>query len=285
MNSICLSVAGLQLWLDGKGSNISFTLSKCHQKFTLNRPPKGGLYLNLQNSKPQIKSNWHPLYNSSENWELWEDQGGKLIFVVPDISPPKRNIVIDPDFTNGKVIGDFIRIGDNNCIQYPLHNIEIKLFINWLANYGDLMLHAAAVKVNNEGYCFLGASGAGKSTLASVLVDFPGFEILGEDNVILRYKDDRFLIYGTPWHLNSKMCSANSAPLKKIYFLDRTGFPGVSNCTHLQGVANILRTAFIPYYRPETLPNILDRLDLLANQVPFGLAHYELGSDPRILFS
>ena len=130
----------------------------------------------------------------------------------------------------------------------------------------------------------MGPSGSGKSTLAGALMEIPGLEILGEDNIVLRYKDDQFFIYGTPWHLNPKMCSNRKAPLEKIFFLDRSIDPGMKKCDPMQGITRILKTAFIPYYRPETLPDILDRLNLLSSRVPFVLAHYQIGSDPGVFF-
>ena len=284
MESIGFKVADLVIWVDALGSGINFSLPECHKKFLINRPPSGGLFLRIRNSAPEKKDDYHPLHTSSKTWELWQDRFGQFVFILPDIAPPKRHIIVNPEFTTGEVIGQFHGNSNTDLVPYPLQNIEIKLFINWLAGFGDIILHAVGVRVDGRGYCFAGASGSGKSTLASALSETPGVEILGEDNIVLRYKDNQFWIYGTPWHLNPNMCSASFAPLAKFYFLDRTIDPGVANCDPLQGITRILQTAFIPYYRPETLPGILDRLNLLSNKVPFGLAHYQLGSDPGTFF-
>ena len=45
------------------------------------------------------------------------------------------------------------------------------------------------------------------------------------------------------------------------------------------GVARLLQTAFIPYYRPAAVAAILDRLALLAEHVPFHTLSYQLGED------
>ena len=284
MDYVEIRIADLVLWLDARGSDINFNIPKCHHKFLINRPSEDGLYLRVIEGNVQKSDTWNPLYFSSETWELWKDRFEKLIFVVPEITPPERRVIVDSEFTNGEVICKFLVESNKNLVPYPLQNIEIKLFINWLANFGDIILHAVGIVIDGRGYCFAGASSSGKSTLAGALTKIPGLEIMGEDNIVLRHKDNHFWIYGTPWHLNSKMCSNSKAPLEKIFFLDRSIDPGMKRCDPLQGITRILKTAFIPYYRPETLPDILDRLNLLSSRVPFGLAHYQIGSDPGVFF-
>ena len=282
-SGIC--VAELAISIDGRESGINFTLPVCHNKFSIKRPPSGGLYLLVRDDKIEIKEDWKPIHVSSETWELWQEPSGRFVFTLPDFAPPKRQVFIDPGYKTGEAVGEYFGDFGNDLFPYPLQNIEIKLYINWLAGFGDFVLHAVGVRVNGRGYCFAGSSGSGKSTLAGALTKIPGLEILGEDNIVLRYKDDQFFIYGTPWHLNPKMCSNSKAPLEKIFFLDRSIDPGMKKCDPMQGITRILKTAFIPYYRPETLPDILDRLNLLSSRVLFGLAHYQIGSDPGVFFN
>ena len=278
MNFQGIAVADLEICLDARESGLTFTLPECHQDFILKRAPSGGLNLRVRDDICQKRDSWEPVHNASITWQLWRDGSGAFIFVLPEIAPPKRHVRVNPDFNAGEVIGEFSQASN----PYPLQNIEIKVFINWLAGFGDLVLHAVGLSLEGRGYCFMGPSGSGKSTLAGALKSIPGVKILGEDNIVLRYIDDRFLIYGTPWHLDRGMCSPAWAPLEKIFFLDRSIPPGESKSDPLQGITSILQTAFIPYYRPETLPKILDRLVTLSTRVPFARAHYELGSDPAV---
>ena len=43
------------------------------------------------------------------------------------------------------------------------------IYANWLAASGDVIVHAAGVAADGQGYAFVGPSGAGKSTLATCL--------------------------------------------------------------------------------------------------------------------
>ena len=112
-----------------------------------------------------------------------------------------------------------------------LASTDIRITVNWLARFGDLILHAASIVVGAEGYCFLGESGAGKSTLAAALATEMGVPILGEDQAILRNLDGEFWIFGTPWHERADRCLPQGVPLKKVFFVDRNLAPGIHPIT------------------------------------------------------
>lgn len=224
---------------------------------------------------PEAKA-WGTCLCANEIWELWLDKAGRYVFVAPRQSPPRR-VVVDADFTSGEVLGDFAT--SNGQGLYPLQSLDIRLFANWLASFGDVILHAAGVAVDGRGYCFTASAGVGKSTLAASLSANTSVTVLGEDQVILRYLEGRFWIYGTPWHLDPAMCSPLGVPLEKLFFLERSIEQQVEPLISMEGITRLLQTAFIPYYRPEAVSTILDRLALLPEQVPFYTLSYRLGTD------
>jgi hypothetical protein len=278
-----LRVARLGLWLDARGIGLNLVAPPAHAKFLQAQAGiehalsvEGDLVLRVK--KEILHAVWMggtPLIRA-ENWELWLEKNGTCVFVSPHQSPPIR-VVVEPGFRIGELLGDF-SLSDGGHF-YPIQNLEIKLFANWLASFGDIILHASGVVVDQKGYAFIGPAGAGKSTLAASLSADPTVLVLGEDQVILRYLEQRFWIFGTPWHLNPSMCSPYGAPLEKLFFLDRDSVPGVVPLTSMDGITRLLQTAFIPFYRPELLPGILDRLALLAELLPFCSLSYKLGSD------
>lgn len=270
-------MAELELWITTGSQSLFMSIPSCHEKFLISGPPQGGLFLTVKNGPLHGYEGSHSLDYPSETRQIWKDDQGRFIFVVPEISPPKRHMVVNSDFTEGFVIGDFQ--SEKGVITYPTDNIEIILFINWLAGMGDLLLHAVGIEINGHGYAFAGVSHAGKSTLASYLQKVPGVKILGDDNLALRYLNGQFWIYGTPWHQNPNVCAPGGVPLEKLFFLDRSVEPGLYSLTPNEGISRILQTAFIPYYRQESLPGILQRLHQLTNQVTFFKLSYQLGTD------
>ena len=287
-----LRIAGLPLQLDARGTGIEMTLPGSHARFLADGPPEGGLVLRVRNAQPAKTDGWQVLYQRRDTWKLCRDEQGRFVLVTPRSSPPRRQVVVDAGFRVGKVIGEFAGGGYQGQAGYPLYGVDIVLFANWLAGFGDLILHACGVELAGAGYAFVGPAGSGKSTLAAAFLsamteaaqgatrNLDPSAVLGEDQVILRYRQGRFWIYGTPWHLNPAMCSPRGVPLEKLFFLNRTGAPGMAPVAPLEGTERLLQTAFVPYYRTDALPAILDRLDLLAGQVPFYTLRYQLGKDP-----
>jgi len=208
-------------------------------------------------------------------WELWLDENHDFVFVSPRQSPPKR-VTIAINFQKGAINFDFSLLQGREI--YPLQSIDIRIAVNWLANFGDLILHASGVAVGSQGYCFIGTSGAGKSTLIKNLADQGELTILGEDQIILRYLNGQFWIFGTPWHEHEDRCSPIGVPLRKVFFLDRHQTPGIKECSASEGVTKILQTAFVPYYLPDKLPRIMDQLSLLSGKIPFYRLSYQLGT-------
>jgi len=278
---IHFNIGNLNFSLDKRGSGISMKIPDCHVFFLAEPQPENRLILSVKTGTVEKKAEWNPVYSAPDMWELWVDETGRFVFLTPDIAPPKRCITVDRDFTSGEVIGNFNIIPAREGPEvYPLQNIEITFFINWLANSNDLVLHAAGALIDGKGYCFAGNSGRGKSTLAKALRAEPGCTILGEDNLILRWLNGQFWIFGTPWHTNPEMCSPLGAPLSKFFFLDRQAEQGIHHCSPVEGTSRLLQSAFIPYYRKEKVAGLVNRIGMLAEQVPFFLYHYKMGTDP-----
>jgi hypothetical protein len=279
LDLIGLRVAELPLWLDARVSGIRMALPDCHAKFLAASPPEDGLVLRVRDGRLPGTDGWQPLCHLSRTWKLWLDDGGRYVLAASKLAPPRRHVVVDAAFSGGEVTGELADGANDKQGVYPLQDLDIVFYANWLAGYGDLILHAAGVDLAGAGYCFAGGAGAGKSTLAAALASTASATVLGEDQVVLRYLEGRFWIFGTPWHLDAAMCSPHGVPLEKLFFLDRTAGDGVATCEPLDGVTRLLQTAFVPYYRPAAVAAILERLALLAEQVPFYRLGYRLGAD------
>src|SRR5690606_18826956 len=209
-------------------------------------------------------------------WDLFRTDQDDLVFSNKK-SKFLRTLKVNREYTHASLTGNFKTI--DGSLWHPLENLDILVIVNWLAEQGDLAVHASGVILGGKGYAFIGESGAGKSTLAASLARDHQALVLGEDQVILRYQEGSFWMHGTPWHENPKMCSAQKAVLSGIFFLDRKAEFGVSALSIPEGIARTLQNAFVPYYRSELLPGILDWLVLLGSKVPFNVLNYHLEQD------
>lgn len=279
-----LKVAGLSIRILPDEQGLSLEYSPCHEKFLLNSKEYQNesdsniniLSLQIEDTSESPLSHLTKILCENGIWQLRLDEKENYFFTQPK-QTPQRWIKIDPDFQHGEVIGNFSEFDQNGV--YPLQYIDIVIFSNWLANFGDLILHASGFAYRGEGYCFLGDSGAGKSTLVRDLSKNADVIVLGEDQVVLRKIDDQFIIFGTPWHETPDMCSPLGVPLKKVFFLDRDALQVVSPVRGFDAIVQIMQTAFYPIYRPEVLEGILANLSSLAGSMGFYNLAYERGTD------
>lgn len=96
-------------------------------------------------------------------------------------------------------------------------------FAERLPLYGGFLLHAAFLSIDGVGVAILAPSGTGKSTLAMNLVRLLGerVRIVNGDKPPLRRRGDTFFGYGTPFCGKEGRYLRESAPLKKLVFLQR----------------------------------------------------------------
>jgi len=283
---IGLLIARLNLWLDIQTPDLQISLPPTYNKFLRFggniSTAEENLFIKIDNNSNLDKNEQGDLICSTKSWELWQTQAGGYTFTAPQ-NTHLKGVIIESTFQSGVVFSNLPE--DTLSGYYPLQYLDNIIFVNWLGTYGDIILHASGVVVDGQGYAFIGPAEVGKSTIAKAIQQSIPSTILGEDQVVLRFLDQRFWIFGTPWHENPAMCSPVGAPLAKLFFLDRDSSPqGTTSINPADGIQRILGTAFIPYYRHDLLPGILDQLDRLAKQVPCFTLNHKLGTDLQYLF-
>lgn len=210
-------------------------------------------------------------------WELWENNAGEFTFFTKRFNQPFITVSVDHGFNNGLVF--FNELAENSENVSPFDLFDIRLFVNWLANSGDFVLHASGLVYEGKGYCFLGESGRGKSTLVRYLAAEPGVTVLGEDQVIIRYLNNRYYMFGTPWHTEPTICSPMGAPLENMYILDRSQPETLREMFPSEVTSRVLQIAFVPWYRKDCLPLLLERVTMLAESTRCFSMNFRLRQD------
>lgn len=282
--SFGIKVAELSVGFDLEGgSALKTCLPPTHWKFAYyhqyadnNKKFAPTLALKIQNRQLRRDSEWNSLVCRTKIWELWKDIDDHYVFYNP-LQPDLREVNIEPNFKQGVVLGNFKQ---NQAGVRPLpQGLEIVLFSNLFATFGDLILHASGFIYEDKGYIFTGHSGAGKSTLIRQFLNRPEFTVMGEDQVVLRFINNNFWVYGTPWHVDPRVCSPKGAPLEGIFFLKKEYKNHINSIRKIEGIEELLQTAFVPYYRHDMIPMLLERLEMLSNSAQFITLSYQLGTD------
>ena len=137
-------------------------------------------------------------------------------------------------------------------------------FAERLPLYGGFLLHAALLSIDGAGVAILAPSGVGKTTLAQNLVGLLGNRayIVNGDKPPIRLQDDVFLGYGTPFCGKEGRYRRESAPIKKLVFLQRAETDRVAPMRSAEAFPRLFE-AVHPPKTPETLallPSLLSHL-------------------------
>ena len=170
-----------------------------------------------------------------------------------------EGLICHPDATR------FLQGKNHSLTLYPTDQI---ILARVLADRQAFYIHAAGMILYDKGVLFVGHSEAGKSTTVTMLKDEG--EILCDDRIIVRHWPDGFRIHGTWSHGDVPDVSNSSAPLRAIFFLEKSP----ENCLEpIENRREIIR--MLPFYIVQPLvtadwwEKTLDMIQQISQEVPF----------------
>lgn len=159
-------------------------------------------------------------------WAIYR-MGEKWVYQWIETAPPYRNyyrtVVTDKEHSHLDIYNDdamrenFLAGRLTSLAMFPTDQIVLGRL---LAYRGGCIMHSLGIILNGNGYLFIGHSSAGKSTMAQILKTEA--VILCDDRNIIRKLDDRLMVYGTWSHGDVPDISPLSAPLKGLFFLEKS---------------------------------------------------------------
>ena len=218
-----------------------------------------------------------PLFNSGGLWRLFAEAGGyRFYFSTPFLGDsPYKAAWFDPQFRRGELVL-FRPYFDPRKSIYPLeYPLDELLMIHRLACGEGVETHAVGIVDDaGRGHLFLGHSGAGKSTTARLWKSESSAHILSDDRIILRPRDGRVWMYGTPWHGDAGIASPASAPLSRIYLLEHASKTELVGLSAGRAAAELFARSFVPHHSPEGLQFTLRFLDRVAQEIPCSIFRF-----------
>ncbi len=264
-----LKIADIQILLTSEISDLKLKIEGTKKDFlTDEADPDVTAWVSW---KDLSEATWgRKLFDSNALWQLY-DNNGSYIFRFTSVtlgSLPYKAASFNPDFTTGEVYLHppfFDPDQPVDPMEYPLDEL---LITSLLAKGRGVEIHACGVIApSGDGYLFVGQSEAGKTTMARILQK-ANAKILSDDRIILRQVENRFWIYGTPWHGEAELAFPGRAPLREIFFL-RHGTRNESRSQKTtEATANLFASSFVPFYSGDSLDFTLGFLERLAKTVP-----------------
>jgi len=219
----------------------------------------------------------HPSFASGGLWTAYTSEAGtKFYFSSPVVGEtPYKAAWFDPFFERGHVVLNRAAFPKGTTVfpfEYPLDEL---VMMHRLALGEGVEVHALGLADHDgSGYLFLGHSGAGKSTTARLWTAQPGVHLLSDDRIILRKHDDKFWMYGTPWHGDAGVASPERMQLSAIFLLEQAPTNDVTPLASSKAAAELFARAFVPHYLPSGIQFSLGFLDQLTRSVPCSILRF-----------
>lgn len=165
-------------------------------------------------------------------------EDGGYQYIIKDITGAECCLLItNKGFTNCSCALN----GNYNMRSFGLNNALMLIFAFAGAHRQTLLMHASLVRNNNYGYAFIAKSGTGKSTQVSMWLRFiAGSDLMNDDNPIIRFIDNEFWIFGSPWSGKTPCYRNVKAKLGAITRIDRASSNSMEKLPPIQAFASLL---------------------------------------------
>ncbi len=164
---------------------------------------------------------------------------------------------------NAEIHGD--PMGDALCEITAI----LRVICDYIIDRAGFFFHCSCLKIDGKAVVFTAPSGTGKSTHARLWREHFGdrVEMINDDKPLVRMKDDRFIIYGTPWNGKHHIGSNISAPIGAIFFLQQAGENRCERIDAVTALTLLLQQTVIPSSKG-ALSKLLDMLSKLLETTP-----------------
>lgn len=269
------SIADICIRIESSDPNLALGTMHGRQEFAVDeRSPDAIISAEWSDSLQEISG--EPIFDSGALWKLYfHSSQFHFSFMSPLLgSQPYKIATFNPDFTRGHIT---INRDCNSSMQnvdpleYPLDEL---LIVHLLSQGLGVEVHACGMSDSfGNGFLFVGQSGAGKTTMATFMAKHQQNKILSDDRIILRAKDSKIFIYGTPWHGESKYAAPEKVELKKIFFLKQGLKNEILPMKQAEAVARFFACSFPLFYNSSAVDFILSFFEETVKKV----SSFELG--------
>ena len=249
---------------------------RLYHQFLTDDEPEVYLSVHSNGQLPDLSA-WEMQFDSGSAWSLWKKGAQRAIRLrSPSLHPAEYEVAIfDDRFTHGDF---YLAQVSSGSAAFPLENTLAQvLIVHLLAQGRGILLHAFALEDGGAGRLLAGVSGAGKTTMSGLWSAVPGVNMLSDDRVIVRRKNGRFWIYGTPWCGEGRVASPGSGPLEQVFVLRHASENQADQLDPALAMQQLLVRAFVTFWDAPGMAFSLSFLDDLCRSVPC----YDLGFVPK----
>ncbi len=124
-------------------------------------------------------------------------------------------------------------------------NVIYRKIADAMLNCETILMHGAAIAVDQKCYVFIAPSGTGKTTQINHWLDcIPGTIVVNGDKPLVNVKTE--LVYGTPWCGKEGMNSNAAAKLAGIIIVERSKTNSIIPISFKEMLPSLLKQVYIP---------------------------------------
>lgn len=151
-----------------------------------------------------------------------------------------------------------------------------RLIAEELPRFNTMLIHGSTISVDGKAYLFSAPSGTGKSTHTSLWSELLEADhdvfLINDDKPFVQVKDERVLVFGTPWKGKSVLGRNVCQPLAAIGIVNRAEKPWIEELPAGEVVGKLMQNTF----RPIGAEAIRSTLSMLY-ELPLHVGVFECG--------
>lgn len=142
------------------------------------------------------------------------------------------------------------------------------IFARELLDFQGTYLHASAVILDGKAYLFSAPSGTGKSTHTEKWCRLFGATYLNDDKPALRFVENAWMAYGTPWSGKHDLSNPKGVPLGGIAFLRRGQKNSIRRMPPEEALPKFMSQSLWRVSQHEQMDKQLALADSILRQIP-----------------
>lgn len=139
-------------------------------------------------------------------------------------------------------------------------------------DFNGVLIHAAAISIENHGIIFTGKSGIGKTTHLKLWQQLLGGKVttINGDKPFIRVIGDVPFVYGSPWQGDERIGINGNANLMDICFLEQANENSITKLDRNDAFQRLIKQIHIPN-DPQKIVKVLSILECICNKCNFWL--------------
>ena len=199
--------------------------------------------------------------------KVWSTEHGYCIEAHHELAPLTHTLTADREFRSIKAAMQW----EDPYVGQMLCSMLRIVFSQAILHREGIGIHASAVAYKGKGYLFLGKSGTGKSTHAALwLQHIAGTEQINDDNPILRVKEGKAYVYGSPWSGKTPCYKDVCYPIGGVVRLEQAPVNEFQRLDGVQAFIALMPGCAVIKRDKRLYAALCDRIAWLAEQVTIG---------------